>query len=117
MAQDVELIWHGEEAIRAVRQAAAEGLTLGAELILGEAVAIVPLDESPLQDSGKVTPATPSDLRAVVSFDTPYAVIQHEDLTLHHPNGRQAKYLERPFRENIDRVMALVAATIARVTK
>jgi len=29
-----------------------------------------------------------------VSYNTPYAVYQHEDLTLHHEKGRKAKYLE-----------------------
>lgn len=117
MAQDVELTWRGEELRRAVRRAAAEGLTAAAELILGEAIAIVPLDVSTLQDSGKVTPATPDNLRAIISFDTPYAVVQHERMDLHHPNGRQAKYLERPWRENFEKAMALVSAAISRVTR
>jgi hypothetical protein len=117
MAQDVHITWRGDEAVRAIRRASAEGLTLGAELILGEAIAIVPLDEATLQDSGKVTPATPEDLDAAITFDTPYAVAQHERLDFIHPNGRQAKYLERPFLENFDKVMQLVSAAIARVTK
>lgn len=34
-----------------------------------------------------------------VGYRAPYAVKQHEDLTLNHPNGGEAKFLERPVRE------------------
>ena len=46
--------------------------------------------------SGVASPPDPGTLKAAVSFDTPYAVVQHENLTFHHPGGRQAKYLETP---------------------
>ena len=29
-------------------------------------------------------------------YDTPYAVVQHEDMTFNHKPGRKAKYLEDP---------------------
>jgi hypothetical protein len=56
----------------------------------------VPLDEGTLERSG-VASVDPLALTASVSYDTPYAVRQHEDMTLRHPNGRQPKYLEEPF--------------------
>ena len=31
-----------------------------------------------------------------VSYDTPYAVIQHESMGFNHQRGRKAKYLEDP---------------------
>lgn len=31
-----------------------------------------------------------------------YALRQHEDLSFKHPNGGQAKFLEQPFKENIN---------------
>lgn len=33
-----------------------------------------------------------------VGYTTNYALIVHEDLTMNHPNGGNAKYLEGPFR-------------------
>ena len=33
---------------------------------------------------------------AAVSYDTPYAIRQHEDLSYKHDAGRKAKYLEDP---------------------
>ncbi len=36
--------------------------------------------------------------RATVGYTAPYAVYVHEDLTMNHPNGGQAKFLEEPAR-------------------
>ena len=36
-----------------------------------------------------------TDTGGTVSYDTPYAVQVHEDMTAHHPSG-QAKFLEQP---------------------
>jgi hypothetical protein len=71
------------------------GLRLAAEHLLGEARRIVPIEEGVLGTSGKTHYDSESHT-ASVSFDTPYAVIQHEDLTFRHDAGRQAKYLEQP---------------------
>ena len=38
-------------------------------------------------------------LTAEVSYNEPYALIQHERLDFHHEQG-QAKYLENPLNEN-----------------
>ena len=38
-----------------------------------------------------------------VSYGLPYALRQHEDLTLNHPKGGEAKFLERPFEERKQR--------------
>jgi len=59
------------------------------------------------------------DEKAVyISFNTPYARRQHEDLTLNHPRGGKAKYLEDPFKRNAKKVERLaelrVKAALAR---
>jgi hypothetical protein len=36
--------------------------------------------------------------KVVVGYRAPYAIRQHEDHSLAHPNGGQAKYLEQPAR-------------------
>lgn len=69
-----------------------------AEYVLGEAVAQVPHEDGDLQSSGKVS-VDPATKTAAVSFDTPYAVRQHEDMTYKHDAGRKAKYLEGPMNE------------------
>ena len=66
-----------------------------AEYVLGESIQQVPHEEGDLQSSGKVSVDEGSS-RAAVSYDTPYAVRQHEDMTYQHDPGRKAKYLEDP---------------------
>lgn len=66
-----------------------------AEYVLGESIQQVPHEEGDLQSSGKVSVDEGSS-RVAVSYDTPYAVRQHEDMTYQHDPGRKAKYLEDP---------------------
>lgn len=87
------------------------GLRLAAEHLLKSARDIVPTEEGTLENSGKVTEDEGS-FRAAVSFDTPYAVRQHEDLGFKHDPGRQAKYLEQPMHTESATMAALVQATV-----
>lgn len=81
------------------REGMAEGLTDFAELVHGRAFERTPDDPATngddLPGSLTVEPATPDDLTAVVYSDSEYAVTQHEALSYHHPNGGEAKYLEK----------------------
>lgn len=89
---------------------AEDGLDDAAELLLAEARKVVPYEDGPLSESGK---ASRDDLIGLVSFDTDYAVIQHEDLEFRHSPGRTAKYLEGPLNANRDQMTALIAQRIA----
>lgn len=106
--------WYGDRAKAGAHKGAARGLQLGAEHVLEEANRIVPIEESTLEKSG-VASVDEGELRAAVSYDTPYAVRQHEELTYQHDAGRQAKYLETP--ANDGGVKAKVNALIAREVK
>jgi hypothetical protein len=88
-----KLVWNGGKAIDAVLDAGYDGLLVGAELVLTETNKVVPLDMAILEHSGVAT-ADRDSMTAAVSYNTPYAVRQHEDLTFRHPGGRKAKYLE-----------------------
>ena len=81
-----------------VREALQSALEDEAELILAEAIKIVPIEEGSLQDSGMTASG---NLEVAIGFGSgpaaPYAVRQHEELTFAHDAGRQAKYLETPF--------------------
>ncbi|MCX4575607.1 minor capsid protein [Streptomyces sp. NBC_01571] len=116
MAQSFRLTWNGPAVERALRQAAARGVFLSAEHVLGQAQALVPLDESPLMQSGTASVDEPS-LTGMVSFDTPYAVRQHEDLTYRHAPGRTAKYLEQPLNASRTEVLAIIAAQLRRAMR
>lgn len=98
---------------KAQRAAAALGLQKAAEHLLQVSREQVPIEEGTLERSG-VASVDESDLRAAVSYDTVYAVRQHEDLTLRHDEGRKAKYLEDPMNEERGTMLDIVAAEVRR---
>lgn len=102
-----------EALVEAVRAAAAEGLNLAATRVQAVAVPRTPLEEGTLRDSLTVVDATPDDLESAVVSDLPYAVRQHEDLTLRHDDG-QAKYLESAALDSAREVEQLIAAAALR---
>ena len=60
----------------------------------------VPVDTGALRDSCEVT-LDDSRLAGVVSYNTDYAVDQHENLTYGHHNGGNAKFLENPVNDSV----------------
>lgn len=107
--------WHGDAWLRRALAAAERGMELGMEHALAESKKVVPLDEATLERSGKADAETSgTTIKGSVSYDTPYAVRQHEELDYRHLPGRTAKYLERPFNEAREVVLDLVAAEIRR---
>lgn len=92
-----------------IRDAAARGLGMALEHILTVSNQRVPIEEGVLERSGAVSQ---DGLVGAVSYDTPYAVVQHEDLTLNHDAGRQAKYLESALTGERDTVAKIIAEQI-----
>ena len=88
------------------------GVALAAEHLLGEANKKVPIEEATLQRSGTVS-TDPENFTAAVSYDTPYAVKQHEDMTLRHDKGRSAKYLEGAMNSEVKTAAEIIRKTIA----
>jgi hypothetical protein len=107
------LDWHGDRVEAALREAAADGIAAATEHLLGASRARVPIEEGTLERSGAAT-VDRSVPRGVVSYDTPYAVRQHEELDWRHDPGRTAKYLEGPAVEESATMQAIVAAHIRR---
>lgn len=93
------------------RRLASEGLRRGLEHVLGVSQEQVPLDEDTLQRSGKVDV---DGLDGSISYDTPYARRQHEELTWKHLPGRKAKYLEDPMNSERAVVLRLMAVPLRR---
>lgn len=75
------------------------GLLKGLEFILAESNKIVPLDEDTLERSGKPD-IDDNELKGSVSYNTPYAARQHEEMAWRHAPGRQAKFLETAMNAN-----------------
>ncbi|GAA3441061.1 hypothetical protein [Planomonospora venezuelensis] len=98
------------------RAAAVLGLRKAAEHLLKASRDLVPIEEATLERSG-VASVDEGALRAAVSYDTPYAVRQHEELTWRHDPGRQAKYLEQPMTDEASTMGELVAAELRRALR
>lgn len=98
---------------KAELKGAIKGLHLAAEHLLQASRAQVPHEEGTLERSG-VASVDEGGLKGAVSFDTVYAVRQHEELTWKHDDGRKAKYLEDPMNEEAAVMAEIVAAQIRR---
>lgn len=110
---DVQVIWNGEKVKGLAREGAIEGLEAGTQHLLGAALVLVPWDEHHLEGTGTATVNGPKLLGAV-SFNTPYARRQHEELDWRHKPGRSAKYLEIPMHAEGQVILALISARIRR---
>lgn len=102
-----------ENVTRQTRAGARRGLFLATEHLLQVSRTHVPIEEGTLERSG-VASVDDERLAGAVSYDTVYAVKQHEDLTLQHDAGRTAKYLERAFDSERHQVAELIAREIRR---
>lgn len=70
-------------------------LRLEAEDILARSQRDAPIEEGTLRGSGEIEiRETSFGAEAVISFNTPYAAKQHEELEYDHPRGGKPKYLE-----------------------
>lgn len=92
---------------------AARGLLLAGEHVLGVSNDHVPHEEGTLERSGKAS-VDEAKLRAAVSYDTEYAIAQHEDLTMRHDPGRNAKFLENALNGEKTTVGRLIHTAVER---
>lgn len=93
--------------IAAVR---ATALQAGAEVLRSISVPMAPLETGALRASCQ---ATSDDQRGCVSYNTIYAVLQHEKTWYRHRDG-QAKYLSGAFAPASGQIAAVVSAQIRR---
>lgn len=99
---------HSDRVLALIVGESFEGMVDAGEFVLTETNVVVPLDEATLERSGAVTPDR-SAHKVWISYDTPYAVRQHEELTWRHAPGRIAKYLEVTVNANQETALAIVA--------
>lgn len=103
--------WDGDIVSAAINASAAAALNHAAELLRGDSQPLAPIDTGILRGSAQVTPATAGNLTAHVSYDTPYAARQHEELGWRHDEG-QAKYLEGPLTQNASKYQQAIASRL-----
>lgn len=101
------------EVKQKVTQDALDAAAKGMYEVFRDSQLLVPLDKSPLRDSGTLTITKKA---VIVSYgrgkSRKYAVDQHENMMYRHLPGRQAKYLEQPFRAHSQMIMADVIDAI-----
>lgn len=98
---------------RAVHAGAVKGLRKGAESVMAESDRHVPIESGRLDKSSRVV-VDSGALEAAVTYDTDYAVIEHERLDEHHDPGRNAKFLENAGHAKREEIRQTVAAEIRR---
>jgi len=55
-----------------------------------------------------------NQVEALVGFNQPYALEQHERLDFHHPKGGEAKYLEKPVKQMSGKILTNLQGAVAR---
>ena len=111
-----ELTWKGQRIRRAGVDAVKSGLRRAAEHLRGVSQQAAPVDEGTLRASAAVT-VLDGGARVAVSYDTPYAARQHEELGWRHPKGGRAKYLEGPAHEEDATMRAIIATEVRRAAQ
>lgn len=112
ISAETRVRWTVGPVITSTADAALRGLVKWGELVLAESNSTVPHDSGDLERSGVVIPHR-SDLAVTVSYDTPYAVTQHEALDLTHEPGRGPKFLENSVMDNAAKGLRIVANEIS----
>lgn len=111
------LIWTGQinldEALQKVIAGARAGIHDAAEDVLNRSNDLIPTDSGDLRDSGTVT--AEGEDGVAISYDTPYAVVQHERTDLRHDDG-QAKFLETAFMAGTERTAQIIGDAIRAET-
>lgn len=87
-----------------------EGYLVGGEHVLGVSNAQAPIEDGDMIRTGVVS-QDGATKRTAISYDTEYAVVQHEDMSLQHDAGRNAKFLERAIASEAGTVLQIVATT------
>jgi len=94
------------QVVRDITRAAGDAEKAAAEELLTIANRRVPHDTGMLQASGRVIQ---DDTTTAVLYHAPYAHRQHEDVTLRHKTGREARWLARAAQRNSDHLQRVAA--------
>lgn len=80
----------------------------------GESQRRAPIDTGALRGSAF---AEQNGLEGTVGFTEEYALYQHEGVEFNHPKGGEAKYLENPFKERINKYIKAIGDAVKRAVE
>ena len=92
------------------------GLIAAGALVLNASNQRVPHEEGDFERTGRVTVDEEGNVAAVSYKDVRYpdeAARLHEDLSMHHDEGRSAKFLEKAFTQTADGVRTILGDHIS----
>jgi hypothetical protein len=88
-------------------QQAAGALELACSPVLTDSVGQCPYKKGTLIGSARIDVYYSEDfINCIIGYHTRYALRQHEELTWKHAEGRKAKYLEDPARQQAPKIQA-----------
>lgn len=100
MAVTVRYVRPSGDMLARMAVAKAAGAGAIADALLANSQPLVPVDTEALKKSGRVVELEGSKRAVVYDAESPdgypYGIRQHEDQTLHHPNGGEAGFLAKP---------------------
>ena len=100
MSKTMRLTWAIDRGavMQALKKVTKKGTRNALDHLAAESKKQVPLDQGTLRASCYVD-VSDDGMEGTVSYDTKYAVRQHEELSYNHQRGRKAKYLEDPLND------------------
>lgn len=95
------------------REGQLKGLFYATENVAQVAASKAPIEEHTLEQS-VVASQDENSMVGAVSFDTPYAARQHEELDWQHDSGRTAKFLENALNGERSTSLALIGREVRK---
>ena len=77
----------------------------------GKSQELAPVDTGDLQGSAF---NEVEGLDATIGFVEPYALKVHEDMQARHKSPGQSKYLETPYKENVDKYIDMISVAVKK---
>ena len=134
--------WRIKEAVKIAEEAGLKALRTGGERIITKAMNNVPIETGTLRRSATTTVGGLPDMMQVyeaakegnemknafpepigkekavyVSYNTPYARRQHEEMDYEHPLGGGPKYLENAFNQLKDKIIRMAELRIKKALR
>jgi hypothetical protein len=99
-----EFEWKGDEVSKMLDKVCAKALFECAQDLKSKSMKEAPIKDGFLRGSCDIdAEQTANKSETVVFYAEEYALRQHEELNYRHPQGGKAKYLEDPFKANVNR--------------
>jgi hypothetical protein len=103
------IVAKSKELEQRVAKAKQRALMVAGMHVLGVSNKQAPIETGELIRTGKVSQ---DETKTAISYDTDYAVVQHEDMSMKHDAGRNAKFLELAINSEREAVLQIVASTM-----